>query len=126
MDSKEISNESMNKNKNDTSTIKQCLNTPSSIKVAVRLRPLSDSEKTSEGHEAYKNILLKDNRVLIPQKQDYFNFDYCFNSTNRDLFKYASQEVIYREIGEPLLDLAFKGYNTCLFAYGQSGSGMII
>ena len=32
---------------------------------------------------------------------------------------FASQSMIYEKMGQPLLDSAFEGYNTCLFAYGQ-------
>lgn len=37
--------------------------------------------------------------------------------------KYATQEDVYRDIGQEVLDSAFEGYNATLFAYGQTGSG---
>jgi len=99
------------------------METPSSVKVAVRMRPLSESEKAFQG-DSIKDVLIKDERVLIPSKKEYFGFDCCLNSSNSEAFNYASQETVYRKMGEPLLNFALDGYNTCLFAYGQSGSGM--
>lgn len=101
------------------------MNTPSSIKVAVRMRPLSDNENSAQGEEI-KDVVLKDNLIIIPHKKESFEFDYCFNSSNPELFNYASQEIVYRKMGEPLLDYAYQGYNVCLFAYGQSGSGKFL
>ncbi|XP_069469694.1 kinesin-like protein KIF13A isoform X1 [Ambystoma mexicanum] len=37
--------------------------------------------------------------------------------------KYAGQEVVFKSLGEGILDNAFQGYNACIFAYGQTGSG---
>uniref|UniRef100_A0A3P9IIN3 Kinesin family member 13A n=1 Tax=Oryzias latipes TaxID=8090 RepID=A0A3P9IIN3_ORYLA len=37
--------------------------------------------------------------------------------------KYAGQEVVYKCLGEGILENAFQGYNACIFAYGQTGSG---
>uniref|UniRef100_A0A8C9WCL8 Kinesin family member 13A n=1 Tax=Scleropages formosus TaxID=113540 RepID=A0A8C9WCL8_SCLFO len=34
-----------------------------------------------------------------------------------------SQEVVFKCLGEGILDNAFQGYNACIFAYGQTGSG---
>lgn len=36
---------------------------------------------------------------------------------------YASQQQVYRDIGEEMLLHAFEGYNVCIFAYGQTGAG---
>uniref|UniRef100_A0A8C4FCA0 Kinesin family member 13A n=1 Tax=Dicentrarchus labrax TaxID=13489 RepID=A0A8C4FCA0_DICLA len=37
--------------------------------------------------------------------------------------KYAGQEVVFKCLGEGILENAFQGYNACIFAYGQTGSG---
>uniref|UniRef100_A0AAR2LHC3 Kinesin motor domain-containing protein n=1 Tax=Pygocentrus nattereri TaxID=42514 RepID=A0AAR2LHC3_PYGNA len=34
-----------------------------------------------------------------------------------------SQEVVFKCLGEGILQNAFQGYNACIFAYGQTGSG---
>lgn len=96
---------------------------PSAIKVAVRLRPLSDAEKAKQTDKLDNIIMMKDNNVILPHKKECFEFDLCLNSTNMDLFNFASQEQVYRKIGEPLLNSCLQGYNVSLFAYGQSGSG---
>ena len=48
-----------------------------------------------------------------------FYYDYSFWSFDRLRGSYADQEMVYSQIAAPLLDQAFEGYNTCLFAYGQ-------
>ncbi|XP_047564735.1 kinesin-like protein KIF1C isoform X2 [Lutra lutra] len=37
--------------------------------------------------------------------------------------QFASQQQVYRDIGEEMLLHAFEGYNVCIFAYGQTGAG---
>uniref|UniRef100_A0A8B9QBD2 Kinesin family member 13B n=1 Tax=Apteryx owenii TaxID=8824 RepID=A0A8B9QBD2_APTOW len=37
--------------------------------------------------------------------------------------KYAGQDVVFKCLGENILQNAFEGYNACIFAYGQTGSG---
>ncbi|XP_059805992.1 kinesin-like protein KIF1A isoform X4 [Hypanus sabinus] len=53
-----------------------------------------------------------------------FNFDYSYwsHTTPADI-NYASQQQVYRDIGEEMLQHAFEGYNVCIFAYGQTGAG---
>ncbi len=36
---------------------------------------------------------------------------------------FADQEYVWKALGVDILDQAFKGFNSCLFAYGQSGAG---
>lgn len=36
---------------------------------------------------------------------------------------FASQPLVYGEVGKDMLEHAFEGYNICIFAYGQTGSG---
>ncbi|KAF7728115.1 kinesin-like protein Klp8 [Apophysomyces ossiformis] len=52
-----------------------------------------------------------------------FTFDKSYWSVDRDDPNYASQEIVYQDLGRELLDHAFDGYNCCIFAYGQTGSG---
>uniref|UniRef100_A0A8C8Y7M8 Kinesin family member 13A n=1 Tax=Panthera leo TaxID=9689 RepID=A0A8C8Y7M8_PANLE len=39
------------------------------------------------------------------------------------LFYFLGQEVVFKCLGEGILEKAFQGYNACIFAYGQTGSG---
>ncbi|XP_028324776.1 kinesin-like protein KIF16B [Gouania willdenowi] len=52
-----------------------------------------------------------------------FSFDYSYDSSDRESPAYASQEKIFEDIGHDVLKAAFEGFNVCIFAYGQSGSG---
>jgi kinesin family protein 1 len=36
---------------------------------------------------------------------------------------YASQTMVFNDLGIEVLDNSFKGFHTTLFAYGQTGSG---
>uniref|UniRef100_A0A4W3IYL8 Kinesin family member 13B n=1 Tax=Callorhinchus milii TaxID=7868 RepID=A0A4W3IYL8_CALMI len=53
-----------------------------------------------------------------------FAYDHCFWSIDESVTeKFAGQDVVFKCLGEDLLQNAFKGYNACIFAYGQTGSG---
>ena len=36
---------------------------------------------------------------------------------------FATQKMVYNDIGKEFLHHSFDGYNTCIFAYGQTGAG---
>lgn len=48
-----------------------------------------------------------------------FAFDACFASSEEESAE--SQQQLYTQLGEPLLDNAVRGYNGCILAYGQTG-----
>ncbi|XP_072119942.1 stAR-related lipid transfer protein 9-like isoform X3 [Mobula birostris] len=52
-----------------------------------------------------------------------FTFDYCYWSVDSDSANFATQELVYQDLGTSVLSGAIEGYNVCLFAYGQTGSG---
>uniref|UniRef100_A0A670HU28 Kinesin family member 13B n=1 Tax=Podarcis muralis TaxID=64176 RepID=A0A670HU28_PODMU len=53
-----------------------------------------------------------------------FAYDHCFWSMDEAIKeKYAGQDVVFKCLGENILQNAFEGYNACIFAYGQTGSG---
>lgn len=37
--------------------------------------------------------------------------------------KYNDQNLVFKDLGNEVLNNAFEGFNACLFAYGQTGSG---
>ena len=45
-----------------------------------------------------------------------FTYDKSYWSFDPNDPRYASQETVYRDLGVELLDHAFAGYNTCIFA----------
>uniref|UniRef100_A0A8C3E3D6 Kinesin family member 13A n=1 Tax=Corvus moneduloides TaxID=1196302 RepID=A0A8C3E3D6_CORMO len=90
------------------------------VKVAVRVRPMSRRELDlntkciveMEGNQT----------VLHPPPSNVFAFDHCFWSMDEsNTTKYAGQEVVFKCLGEGILEKAFQGYNACIFAYGQTG-----
>jgi len=58
------------------------------------------------------------NTVYVNSKPEAktFAFDYVCGET-------TSQEAIFRNVGAPLTDTCFQGYNSTILAYGQTGSG---
>ncbi|KAL0821598.1 hypothetical protein ABMA28_005050 [Loxostege sticticalis] len=52
-----------------------------------------------------------------------FNFDFSYWSHNPNDPEFSSQIMVYKDIGEEMLQHAFDGYNICIFAYGQTGAG---
>ncbi|EFX89779.1 hypothetical protein DAPPUDRAFT_40249, partial [Daphnia pulex] len=60
------------------------------------------------------------------KKSRQFAFDYCFQSTDGSSCpsaNIANQEKVFEVLGKPVLDSLFEGYNACVLAYGQSGTG---
>ena len=88
--------------------------------VAVRCRPFNQREKDQkEG----KVITIKEGGycgIENPSEPDAppreFSFDFTYDDD-------SEQVTIYRNLGAPLLDKAFQGWNGTIFAYGQTGSG---
>lgn len=67
-------------------------------------------------------ISMKDHETIITSDagMEYqFNYDYSIWSFDPKDPNYVDQEKLYKLMGQPLLNSAFEGYNTCLFAYGQ-------
>ncbi|XP_067303985.1 kinesin-like protein KIF13A isoform X1 [Pseudorasbora parva] len=102
------------------------------VKVAVRVRPMNRREielstKCVVEMEENQTILHPppSNTKGENRKQPkVFAFDHCFWSMDEsNIPKYAGQEVVFKCLGEGILENAFQGYNACIFAYGQTGSG---
>ncbi|XP_026527228.1 kinesin-like protein KIF13B [Notechis scutatus] len=105
----------------------------SKVKVAVRIRPMNKREidlhtKCVVDVETNKVILHPVNTNLSKgdarSQPKVFAYDHCFwsmDETNKE--KYAGQDIVFKCLGENILQNAFEGYNACIFAYGQTGSG---
>uniref|UniRef100_A0A2R8PDW2 Kinesin family member 13A n=1 Tax=Callithrix jacchus TaxID=9483 RepID=A0A2R8PDW2_CALJA len=104
------------------------------VKVAVRVRPMNRREL--ELNTKCVVEMEGNQTVLHPPPsntkqgeryggfREVFAFDYCFWSMDEsNTTKYAGQEVVFKCLGEGILEKAFQGYNACIFAYGQTGSG---
>jgi len=98
----------------------------SCIKVAVRLRPKSKKEET----ETEEPVIVVDGnsiKLLTSIGETHvFTCDRCFSSDSISAVtqnKHQQQREVYEYLAKPLLAQAFQGFNTCLFAYGQTGTG---
>lgn len=87
--------------------------TCSTVRVAVRVRPLLGREKVERCDECVQ-VLDQDTQVIIGKNRS-FTYDYTFS-------KYAQQSDIWKCV-EPLVLSFMEGYNATIFAYGQTGSG---
>lgn len=93
------------------------------VTVCVRVRPINERERKLDTSCV---ISMSGNQTTIDNhrgRAHSFFYDQSFNSMDRDSPEYASQDVIFGQIGMPLLDRCLEGYNCCLFAYGQTSSG---
>ena len=92
---------------------------PSSVMVAVRCRPFNQREINQEEE---KIVVIKENGYAALKPPDdsmplrEFNFDYTYDDD-------SVQPTVYQNLGAPLLDKAFGGWNGTIFAYGQTGAG---
>ncbi|XP_025602688.2 kinesin-like protein unc-104 isoform X7 [Athalia rosae] len=101
----------------------------SSVKVAVRVRPFNNRELSREAQciiDMVGNTTSIVNPKAPPGTKDAvksFNYDYSYFSMDPNDDNYSSQIMVYKDIGEEMLQHAFEGYNVCIFAYGQTGAG---
>ncbi|XP_039985458.1 kinesin-like protein KIF14 [Xiphias gladius] len=96
----------------------------SAVTVAVRVRPFSAREKAEK---ALQVVFMNGQETFVQHpesKQSYsFTYDFSFCSVEESDPTFASQQTVYEKLAKPLLLRAFEGFNTCLFAYGQTGTG---
>lgn len=109
--------------------------TNDNVRVMVRVRPFNNKEIT----EAFGNptcTLACNSDSLIscidpsnPSVESVFPFDYIFWSMPDSQVKAgvpeSDQADVYKIVGVPQLDSMFEGYNGCIFAYGQTSSGVL-
>ena len=87
------------------------------IRVVVRKRPMSDSEKQNCKEAVTLDLAMGSVSVSHEVKDaDQWTFDAVYDNT----FK---QEQIFKAEVMPLIQSVLDGYNATVFAYGQSGSG---
>uniref|UniRef100_A0A8C1WM23 Kinesin family member 16Bb n=1 Tax=Cyprinus carpio TaxID=7962 RepID=A0A8C1WM23_CYPCA len=106
-----------------------------SVRVAVRVRPLSQREKDLsakviiqvDGHKT-SVLNMKENYHCMNEESfgestKSFSYDFSYDSINSTSANFVTQEKIFEDLGTDVLQSAFEGYNACVFAYGQTGSG---
>jgi len=85
----------------------------SSVRVAVRVRPLNKREKDTKSITEVTN----DSVLLInpaTKKKKKFTYDFLYDVD-------TEQQELYNDIGKRVINNAFQGYNSCVFAYGLTG-----
>ncbi|CAL1536259.1 unnamed protein product [Lymnaea stagnalis] len=108
----------------------------SNIRVAVRVRPLNKKEREAGARNIISSTgnTVSLTNVNVEGQAEYgdhrervkhFTFDYCYDgaSEHSDTDMVACQELIYQDMGTEVLQAALEGYNACMFAYGQTGTG---
>lgn len=93
-----------------------------SVQVVVRCRPLSGKEQ-KEGSISVVNVFQNRGVIEIAHNQDtrnenrkVFTYDAVYNSA-------STQKTVYDEVVRPLVSSVLEGFNCCVFAYGQTGTG---
>ncbi|XP_055379321.1 kinesin-like protein Klp68D [Condylostylus longicornis] len=92
------------------------------VQVVVRCRPMNEKEKI-ENHNVVSVYPMRGAVELT-------NINTDPNKENRKLFTYdavydinSTQKQIYDEVVLPLVSSVLEGFNCCIFAYGQTGTG---
>ncbi|XP_078413744.1 kinesin-like protein KIF28 [Cetorhinus maximus] len=109
-----------------------------SVKVAVRVRPFNQMEKDA-GSRCIISVVLNSITVCDPRNRNNtksFTFDLSYWSHSAFIkneegilipdgptSRYADQRRVFDDLGQEVLNNAWKGYNATLLAYGQTGSG---
>lgn len=92
-------------------------NLDTNIKVAVRCRPLNSKER---GNAEPICVKISTEQVVMtnpanPSEEHSFAFDLVFPED-------ISQVEVWNKVGLPILNKAIAGYNSTIFAYGQTGN----
>ena len=88
-----------------------------SVRVAVRVRPLLPKESTVRARECIDYVPNDDDtRQIVLGGQRSFTYDYVYAPS-------SNQEELYETAVTPLIGAFFDGYNATVLAYGQTGSG---
>ncbi|CAE7577343.1 Kif14 [Symbiodinium natans] len=104
------------------------------IWVGVRLRPLVNHEigqekcLNIEGNEVsiVEDAIDTDRKVAVTSdfdRKSTFAFDVAMDSTDESSPSFISQEKCYEIMGRRMVGHMLQGFNTCLFCYGQTGTG---
>ncbi|XP_030371935.1 kinesin-like protein Klp68D [Scaptodrosophila lebanonensis] len=92
------------------------------VQVVVRCRPMSNRERTEGSPEVvnvYPNRGVVELQNLVDankEQRKVFTYDAAYDAS-------ASQTMLYHEVVFPLVSSVLEGFNGCIFAYGQTGTG---
>lgn len=85
------------------------------VLVAVRIRPLLKHEELA-GEKSAWTATGTDVLTCIPDEKSSCTFDKVFA-------EHVSSEAVYESVAQQLVLSAMQGYNSTVFAYGQTGAG---
>ncbi|ESQ29910.1 hypothetical protein EUTSA_v10011232mg [Eutrema salsugineum] len=91
--------------------LNEFLDLKGNIRVFCRVKPLDSQNLRAPVASDTRNVVLK----LTETKRKTYNFDRVFQPD-------SSQDDVFLEI-EPVIKSVIDGYNACIFAYGQTGTG---
>eukprot|EP00966_Prymnesium_polylepis_P073760 1711998-Prymnesium_polylepis.1 len=96
-------------------------NSRDNIRVGVRCRPLSKTEIELEQDEIVQffdqSILLSNPAPEAGQASEHvMAFDHIYDME-------SNAQTVFEEMGQPLVQALFDGFNATILAYGQTGSG---
>ena len=92
------------------------------IRVAVRCRPFNSRENALGSKKVItvvegKTVKAKsDSESKSADDEKVFTYDHAYDMD-------STQDQVYQDIGEPLIQKSIDGFNGTIFAYGQTGSG---
>ncbi|KAK6144159.1 hypothetical protein DH2020_020979 [Rehmannia glutinosa] len=86
------------------------------VQVIIRLRPLSSSEISLQGHNRCVRQDSSQTITWTGHPESRFTFDLVADEN-------VSQEMLFKVAGVSMVENCMEGYNSCMFAYGQTGSG---
>ncbi|MES1911981.1 MAG: hypothetical protein MHM6MM_004331 [Cercozoa sp. M6MM] len=106
-----------------------------SVRVAVRVRPFNSREVNMKS-KLVIGMNGAQTTIKDPETGQVKTFTFDFSYWSHDGYKeesdgllvatkpkYATQQIVFDDLGKDILDNAWKGFNCSLFAYGQTGSG---
>ena len=105
------------------------------VKVFVRIRPFNLKEVTEAEGDLKATLVVNSDTSLCcinpkdESRRHVFPFDLVLWSVPQEQIKDTAvkmkgQADVFTNIGLPILNSSFDGYNGCVFAYGQTSSGM--
>ncbi|KAI8371668.1 P-loop containing nucleoside triphosphate hydrolase protein [Radiomyces spectabilis] len=86
------------------------------IQVVLRYRDLHGDDNEVSPVTLKANPSSPEKEVLFGNEQECYAFDHVFDQS-------SSQESIFHEVAEPMIEQIMNGYNCAVIACGQSGSG---
>ncbi|CAE6928635.1 unc-104 [Symbiodinium sp. CCMP2456] len=108
-------------------SLRQLLSHREAVCVGVRLRPFVAYESGQEQCLTIEDNTVHVDPMVAEQSQKAkvleFAFDCAMDSTDPNARSYVSQDKCYQMMAKRMVDHVLGGYFSCLFCYGQTGTG---